>query len=68
MQESQLWYRQPAGEWTDAFAGKRWKSIFPACVTGFLEEHWIFISNNAKTEFIRKWTAEARMKYVDRYL
>lgn len=23
---------------------------------------------NAKTEFIRKWTAEARMKYVDRYL
>ena len=23
---------------------------------------------NAKTEFIRKWTAEARMKYVDRYV
>ena len=23
---------------------------------------------NAKTEFIRKWTAEARMKYADRYL
>lgn len=23
---------------------------------------------NAKTEFIRKWTAEARRKYVDRYL